>query len=395
MRAVKRVALVYGAPAGAGGLGGQAASAIQALAIEGVELHAFGPGRADRWPLPGAAPRIFWHQAPAGVSRFRATYTPLRWRQGRLVFENNRAIGAWAAEQVAHIKPDCCYLFTQVALESLRWAASASIPTLLDNPNGHIRNFRRVYDEESARWCSRPFRGHPTDAMVERVESEYFLAGKIRVSSEWSKRSMLSHGVTGKEIGVFDQPVDLSRFTPSSIPPASEGALRVCYVGSLDLRKGFVYLLRAMNAMKMIGASGVELEIVGATGDSSSRKLFERESAGLNLRCVLGDPLPAYQRAELFVSPSLEDGFGFTIAEAMACGLPVIATDACGAADWIPPGESGWVVPAGDAEALAAALREAAQRRKDLRAMGRRARAQAERRGDLDCLAPLREWIFA
>src|SRR5882757_7722322 len=57
---VKRVALVYGAPAGVGGLGVQVANAIQALAIEGVELHAFGPGRAKLWPLHGACPRVLW-----------------------------------------------------------------------------------------------------------------------------------------------------------------------------------------------------------------------------------------------------------------------------------------------------------------------------------------------
>ena len=395
MRPVKRVALVYGAPAGVGGLGGQAASAIQALAIEGVELHAFGPGHAEHWPLPGGTPKISWHDAPAGVSRFKARYTPLRWRQGQLVFENCHAIGSWAAEQIARLEPDYCYLFTQVALESLKWAERASKSTVLDNPNGHIRNFRRVYDEESARWCSAPFHGHPTAAMVARVEDEYRLTERIRVSSEWSRRSMLSNGVTGKEIAVFEQPINLAHFTPNSSPPPAEGRLRVCYVGTLDLRKGFVYLLRAARMLTQTrGADGIDLEIVGATGDSSSRTLFQRESAGLNLQCAPGDPRAAYQRAELLVLPSLEDGFGFVVAEAMASGLPVIVTDCCGAADWVRPGETGWVVGAGDADALAAALDDAFRRRRDLRAMGQRAQEDIERRAGLHCLAPLREWFF-
>ncbi len=388
---MKRVALVYGAPAGVGGLGGQAASAIQALAIDGVELHAFGPGHAERWPLTCATPGIFWHEAPRPISRWRTQYTLLRWRQGRLVFENSRALGRWAAEQIARLKPDCCYVFTQVGLESLKWAARASIPTVLDNPNGHIRNFRRVYDQESARWCGASFHGHPTAAMVERVENEYLLAGRIRVSSQWAKRSMLSHGVAGKEIGVFGQPVDLTRYAPNATPAQAEGRLRVCYVGALDLRKGFVYLLRAA---KMLGADAIDLEIVGATGDRASRILFEHESAGVNLRCAPGDPIPAYQRAELFVLPTLEDGFGFVVAEAMASGLPVVVTDCCGAAEWVRPGETGWVVPGGDAEALAGAFRDAIRRRKDLRAMGRRARYDAENRGGLHCSVALRQWVF-
>jgi glycosyltransferase involved in cell wall biosynthesis len=389
MRSLKRLALVYGAPAGVGGLGVQVANALQGLAIEGVELHAFGPGHAERWPLPGATPRIFWHDAPSGVSQFRARYSPLRWRQGQLVLENSRAIGSWAAVQIARMQPDFCYLFTQVALESLKWAARASIPTVLESPNGHIRNFRRVYDQESARWCSATFYGHPNAAMVERVENEYLLASRIRVSSEWSRRSMLSNGVTDKEIGMFEQPVNLSRYTPNASPPRAEGPLRVCYVGSLDLRKGFVYLLRAANTMD----AKIDLEIVGATGDPSCRKLFQRESAGLNLRCAPGDPI-AYQRAELFVMPTLEDGSPFAVAEAMASGLPVIVTDCCGAAEWVRPSESGWVVPGGDAGALVRAIEDATRRRNDLRAMGQRAREDTERRAGLHCLVPLREWIF-
>ena len=203
---------------------------------------------------------------------------------------------------------------------------------------------------------------------------------------------MLSHGVTGKEIGMFEQPVDLSRYTPNEFPPPGEGRLRICYIGSLDLRKGFVYLLRAA---KMLGAAGVDLEIVGATGDSSSRKLFERESVGLNLRCAPGDPIPVYQRSELFVLPTLEDGSPFAVAEAMSSGLPVVVTDCCGAAEWVRPGESGWIVPGRDAEALATAIQDATRRRKDLRTMGQRAREDTERRAGLHCLGPLREWIFA
>ena len=131
MRSLKRLALVYGAPAGVGGLGVQVANAIQGLAIEGVELHAFGPGHAELWPLPCSIPKIFWHDAPSGVSQFRARYTSLRWRHGQLVLENSGALGSWAALQIARLQPDFCYLFTQVGLESLKWAARASIPTVL------------------------------------------------------------------------------------------------------------------------------------------------------------------------------------------------------------------------------------------------------------------------
>jgi glycosyltransferase involved in cell wall biosynthesis len=86
------------------------------------------------------------------------------------------------------------------------------------------------------------------------------------------------------------------------------------------------------------------------------------------------DPVPVYQRAELLVFPSLHDGFGFVVAEAMACGLPVIVTRDAGASEWVTP-ECGWIVPAADSEAIAAALTDAMSRRSDLTEMGARARA--------------------
>jgi glycosyltransferase involved in cell wall biosynthesis len=273
----------------------------------------------------------------------------------------------------------------------LKWARSAGIPSVLDNPNGHIRAFRKICEGESLRWCGSGYQGHPNTAMVERVEEEYHLADRIRVSSEWAKASMVAGGVPAEKIHVLAQPLNLLRFRPGATMLSPDGPLRICYVGSLDLRKGFIYLLRAM---KIFGPDRVSLEVVGATGDRCCRRLLEREKIGLNFSCAPGDPLPAYHRAELFVLPSLEDGFGLVVAEAMACGLPVIVTDQCGAAELVRPGETGWIVQAGKTEALASALEDAYKRRKDLASMGRVARIDIERSAGAECLALLNEWFF-
>jgi glycosyltransferase involved in cell wall biosynthesis len=87
----------------------------------------------------------------------------------------------------------------------------------------------------------------------------------------------------------------------------------------------------------------------------------------------------AYQRASVLVFPTLCDGFGMVVSEAMACGLPVITTHNAGAKDWIRPGESGFVIPPGDADALAAALQWCADHPGDLLAMRRAALETASR----------------
>lgn len=386
----RTTAFIYGTAAGRGGLGLQAATALTALA-GGPPVHAFGPGRVSRWPLPGGEPDVTWHESPRFIPEWAFRYTWWRWYQGHYQLEWDRRLGAWAEAEVERLRPERCYVFTQVGLETLRWARANGVQCVLDNPNGHIRHYREVFQEEARRWCGAAHIGHPTEAAVERVEEEYELASSIRVSSEWAKRSMVSRGVPSEKVQVIAQPLNLSRFTAGQGPKPAGGPLRVCYVGNLNLAKGFHYLLRALRAF---GPDDVALEIVGTTGSRQSRLLFERESRGLAVQSAPGDPLPAYRRAEVFIFPSLHDGFGFAPAEAMACGLPVIITNDCGAADWVRGGRAGWVIPPRDVASLTAALNAAAQRRAELPSMGALARAEAERRGGLGRFKELREWFY-
>ncbi|MFZ1105839.1 MAG: glycosyltransferase family 4 protein, partial [Hyphomicrobiaceae bacterium] len=199
-------------------------------------------------------------------------------------------------------------------------------------------------------------------------------------------RSMVARGVAAHKIFVCPLPINRARFRPPASRRPATGPLRVCYVGSLTVLKGFAYLLRAVRA---VGPGRVRVEIVGATGDRGSKELFARETAGLDVTAAPGDPVPAYHRAELFVLPSLMDGFGFVTAEALACGLPAVVTDQCGSAEWVRPGHTGWVIPAADVGALASVIEEALTRRADLPAMGAAARCDIEARNPAAALRQL------
>jgi glycosyltransferase involved in cell wall biosynthesis len=178
------------------------------------------------------------------------------------------------------------------------------------------------------------------------------------------------------KVKVLPQTINLTRFHPAATPPTTSGPLRVCYVGSLDVRKGFVYLLQAIRA---VGSKHISLRIGGATGDRDCARLFQSESGGLQIECRPVDSLSVYQQAELLVVSTLEDGLPFVLVEGMACGLPVIVTREAGAAECVRPGETGWVVPAGSVETIAEALEDALRRRSELGEMGRKARVDVER----------------
>jgi glycosyltransferase involved in cell wall biosynthesis len=373
------IAVVYGTRAGTGGLGLQAATAITGLATSS-SVVGIGPGRVDGWPFRCSSTAIRWVEPPLQPSWVDRQIV-CRFRPGMFTYRYNRGLGEWAAGQLEALRPTMVYTFTQVGLESLEWAVRRGVPSVLDNPNGHIRGFSEVCVAEWTRWIGGTYRGHPTDKMIRRVEREYELANRIRVSSQWAKQSLMDRRIPDNKAFVCPQPIDLERFHPPEWRMSSSGPLRIVYVGSLDVRKGFVYLLRAI---RQVGPEHVHLELVGGTGDRGSRRLLARERSGLSVEVKPGDPLPSYHRAELFVLPSLEDGFGFVVAEAMACGLPVVVTNQCGASEWVQPGETGWVIPAADENALAAVLEEALAAREQLVRMGQAGRREVEVRSTCD-----------
>ncbi|MGC2659302.1 MAG: glycosyltransferase family 4 protein [Bryobacteraceae bacterium] len=361
------VAVVYGSAPGIGGLGHSVASALDGIRAIVPDVWACGPTRTGKWFAEGGKAGIVWRTAPD------PPMTPIdrlwyRWQTGRYVHFRDAALAAWHAKEIEKVQPKLLYGFTQVSLDAMRWAKTAGIPTILENPNGHIRNFRRVYCEESEKLCHSPFRGHPCSQMVARVEAEYQLATYIRVYSHWAKQNMVDFGIPAGKLLVAPHGIDTDRFAPSEYElPERDGPLKLCFVGSVCLRKGVYYLLRAMRRFER---DRLQLRIVGATGDRAFSKLFLRERRNLAVEAAPGDPLPAYRKAEIMVMPTLEDGFGFVVAEAMACGLPVIVTSACGASEWIKQGETGWIVPPGDEDALASAIADAYSRRSELKEMG-------------------------
>lgn len=390
----RRIAIVYCSLVGAGGLGVHAGTVIAAFARGGDSVVAIGLGRQRAWPLnEGDDGFEAIDINPRPLRGWRVARTPLRWRSGLVQWVNDVALGRAAAKELDCARPDLVYVFTQAAAEVLAWCQARGVPSILDNPNGHIRNYAAICEREWRAWCGGRYDGHPVPAMVRRVEGEYALADWVRVSSEWSKRSLVNGGVPARRIGVVDLALDLARFSPDPTAKRGSGAeaLRVAYVGSVNVRKGVFHLLRALRVVR----ARAKLVIVGNTGTRAAARVLARESAGLDVTIAPGDPVPAYRASDLVVLPSLEDGFGFVVAEAMACGVPVVVTDQCGSADWVARAEAGWVVPAGDAGALARAIEEADARRDELAAMGARGRAYVETRAASErCFAALRDFAW-
>ncbi len=261
---------------------------------------------------------------------------------------------------------------TGQCLRSLRRARELGARTVLDVVTVHVDDGnRRVFDESVLRNC--PVRIH--QGQLRRQREEYAAADLIRVMSSHARNTFLERGFAPDRVFALNPYLDVAEFPEATF---REPVFRVCFVGRLVLGKGFHHVIEAFRSA---GLPDSELVLWGGTGERPVHLLFQRLLAGA--RGIVHRPVPirsvglaeVFGRASVFVHPSLADGFGYSVAEAMASGLPAIVTRTTGAADWIQDGVNGFIVEPGDLDALRDRLVWCHAHPGRLAEMGRAARA--------------------
>ena len=241
---------------------------------------------------------------------------------------------------------------------------------VLERACPHV-DFQQQLMREEAEKIGFGFRGDPR-WFIERQRQEYELADFILVPSHYSAESFpneLRHKVLVAPIygrlrtpPPLTQPRGLKRFT-------------VGVVGGEPLRKGYLYLLQGW--MKL-GLPDAVLRIRTAYDFDEYPKLRELSEQCGNVEFVdhVVDMNDFYQACDLFILPSVDDGFGMALFEAMANGVPCIATTRCGAVELLRDQRDLYVIKPFDADEIAAAIQslyQDANRRLQLGSTGRAA----------------------
>jgi glycosyltransferase involved in cell wall biosynthesis len=276
---------------------------------------------------------------------------------------------------------DCqaVYSYEDGALATFRAAQERNVRRLYDLPIGYWRVAQQIYAEERERepeWAVTLSGARDSAEKLARKEEELKLATRVVVASRFTKETLRAAEFSA-DVTVI--PYGAPRVEDRDIISRS-GNLRVLYVGSLGQRKGLSYLLRAIHLL----GTKVELTLVGKRVAAGCRPLEEALRRHHWIPTLPhGEVLAQMQRQDVLVLPSLFEGFGLVILEAMAQGLPVITTAHTAGPDLLSEGVDGFIVPIRSAEAIAEKLDRLAGNSKLLQEMKLAARKKAgERRWD-------------
>jgi glycosyltransferase involved in cell wall biosynthesis len=269
---------------------------------------------------------------------------------------------AWLAREAldryASKRVPACDLFMGLSSSGLmtgRKVKEAGGVYVCDRGSTHIRFQDTILREEYGRY-GLPYRGIDP-RVVTKEEQEYETADVITVPSTFSKESFVSMGVPEGKLAVVPYGVDLSRFQRTTTP--SRDSFNVLFVGSISVRKGLEYLIDAFSLLKN---PSKRLTLVGSI-TAEMRSVIEKRAAP---DIVATGSLPQDELKSIMSSshalvlPSIEDGFGLVMNQAMACGCPVIASTNTGGPDLIEEGVSGFIVPIRDPQAIADRLQSLA-----------------------------------
>lgn len=249
----------------------------------------------------------------------------------------------WASKKL--IKSDICVALSSSALYTIREAKKLGVITIVERASSHIIFQKEILEEEYQKYG---IKTKPVyEKSIEKELLEYKEADYISIPSTFVKDTFIKKGISENKLIHVSYGVSLENFKKV---PKKDNVFRVIFCGGLTLRKGIHYLLKAY---KELNLKNSELCLIGSI--SEEIRPFLKEYEGFY---KYYGQLPHYElykyfsNGSIFVLPSIEDGFGYVVPQAMACGLPVICTSNSGSGDVIRKNIDGFIIPIRDVEAL-------------------------------------------
>lgn len=248
-------------------------------------------------------------------------------------------------------KIDGVYAYEDCALKTFNSAKSNDIKCIYDLPIGYWRAMRSLLNEERTKnpeWAITLGGFNDSDKKLQRKDAELQLADKIYVASSFTKKTLEMYPGKLADIEVIPYgfpPVNTQR----KYDDIQNRKIRVLFVGGLSQRKGLSYFFEAIKGLE----DKIEATIVGK-GNLDACPALKKALSKVNYIPSLphDEILKLMATQDLFIFPSLFEGFGLVITEAMSQGTPVITTDRTCGPDIMNNGIDGWIVKAGETKPI-------------------------------------------
>lgn len=240
---------------------------------------------------------------------------------------------------------------------------------VLDASNSHPTSFYGFWQRELDIWNPGARVGVPRRFFAS-INREIGRADLVLCASDYVRDSMVYNGIPESKLVVNPYGADLKVFSPRERVPDKP---RFLFAGALTLRKGVQYLVPAFERLKK-EMPDAELILCGSPYPDF-QKLFDRWRPLFTHMQGLPHPelSKVMQSCTAFVFPSIEEGFARVISEAMAAGLPIIATHNSGATSLVENGREGIIVPARSERAVYEAMKRVVRQPELCEAMGKAA----------------------
>ncbi|MFH0806295.1 MAG: glycosyltransferase family 4 protein [Candidatus Brennerbacteria bacterium] len=232
---------------------------------------------------------------------------------------------------------------------TMREAKRRGMTVIVENGSSHSRYATQIICEEYDRFGIAPPPILVSDPRaIEDDLRAYEEMDYISVPSLFAKRSFLNEGVPERKLIHVPYGIDLKEFYPK---PKKDNVFRVIYVGAMTLSKGVHYLLRAFAELNL---SNSELLLVGSSRSGDIEPFFKKYEGKFHWigHVPQRELQHHYSQSSVFAICSIQEGLAMVQLQAMACGLPIIATTNTGAEDVVREGVDGFIIPIRDVEAL-------------------------------------------
>lgn len=210
----------------------------------------------------------------------------------------------------------------------------------------------------------------PANSWLHRLKYKWTCDGIIAVSDA-VRRGLIESGVPAAKIEIIHTGIEIPEIVQLDRP---RDHFAIGHMGAFTEEKGQDV---AVEAAALLRPSLPNAKIVLAGDGPLLSGLRKRATGNVTFPGFVSDRAAFFAALDLFIMPSRSEAWGLAALEAMAYGVPVIASDVGGLAEIVEPGNGGWLVPAGDPKALARAITVAATHTDLLRAQGQKARERA------------------